>query len=497
MDSRKVHIKSFGCQMNKLDTTLVVSALKANGFNLTDSVKEADVVLINTCSVREHAEQRVFSHLGHLKHIKKTRPDLIVAVIGCMAQRLGADLLGHEAVDIVCGPAQIPQITELVTKALKEKHSSRQLVLAKRQAGARRPKPEREKSLVVTEKIRQGIDDYQTDELEKFESTYGIEDKQIPGQARLPRGLSGGQAFVRVMRGCNNFCSYCVVPYVRGPEVSRSPVAIIEQIKKLADAGVKQVTLLGQRVNAYKYTTGEKIYCLADLLQMASDIDGIKWIKFVTNYPSEEFFNEILQVMADSQKVSNYLHIPAQSGSDKILQAMNRHYTSGQYLELLEKARSTVPGIAIAGDFIVGFPGETEEDFQATINLVKKARYKNCFIFKYSPRPGTTADKRLRDDIPAEVKKRRNIELLAVQEKVSDELSRGFLGKKVKVLVEGLSKKPHLNSTESRDNPQLAGRTATDYIVVFNGPASLAGEFVNVKITQTSPLTLFGEFIQL
>jgi len=449
--------------MNRLDSAIIEAALQDVGFLLVDNVKEADVVLLNTCSVRQHAEQRVFSHLGHIKHIKKNRPDLVVAVIGCMAQRLGADLLGHEAVDIVCGPAQIPQITELVTKALEEK----------------------QKTLMVTEKIRQTSEE-QSLALEKFESVYGIEDKQIPGQA-----------FVRVMRGCNNFCSYCVVPYVRGPEVSRPPAKIIEQIKKLADAGVKQATLLGQRVNAYKYQAGEKTYCLADLLQMASDIDGIEWLKFVTNYPSEEFFDQILQAMADSSKVCNYLHIPAQSGSDEILQAMNRRYTAEQYLELLDKAKATVPGIVIAGDFIVGFPGETEDDFQATVNLVKKASYKNCFIFKYSPRPDTTADKRLKDDVPVEVKKRRNIELLTVQEQISDELSRDFLGRKVKVLVEGLSKKPHLNSAESRDNPQLVGRTATDYIVVFNGPASLAGEFVNAKITQTSPLTLFGELIWL
>jgi tRNA-2-methylthio-N6-dimethylallyladenosine synthase len=460
--------------MNRLDSAIIEAALQDVGFQIVDNVKEADVVLFNTCSVREHAEQRVFSHLGNLKHIKKNRPDLIVAVIGCMAQRLGADLLSHEAVDIVCGPAQIPQITELITKTLKEK----------------------QKTLAVMEKIRQASEE-QSLALEKFESVYGIEDKQIPGQARLPRGLSGGQAFVRVMRGCNNFCSYCVVPYVRGPEVSRPPAKIIEQIKKLADAGVKQVTLLGQRVNAYKYAAGEKTYCLADLLQMASDISGIEWLKFVTNYPSEEFFDRILQAMADSPKVCNYLHIPAQSGSDKILQAMNRRYTAEQYLELLDKARAKVPEISIAGDFIVGFPGETEEDFQATVNLVKKARYKNCFIFKYSPRPGTSADKKLQDDVPTEIKKRRNIELLAVQEQISDGLSRDFLGRTVRVLVEGLSKKPHLNSAESRDDPQLVGRTATDYIVVFNGPASLAGELVNAKITQTSPLTLFGELIRL
>jgi tRNA-2-methylthio-N6-dimethylallyladenosine synthase len=448
--------------MNKLDTALVGSALKKAGFSLTDIVKEADVVLINTCSVRDHAEQRVLSHLGNLKHIKETRPDLVVAIIGCMAQRLGEELLKHQAVDIVCGPAQIPQITELLTKVINEK----------------------QKKLAVTENIRQNTPEYQTDALEKFEASYGIEDKQIPGQA-----------FVNVMRGCDNFCSYCVVPYVRGPEVSRPPAAIIEQIKKLADRGVKQITLLGQRVNSYKYISGEKTYCLADLLEKASDIEGIEWLKFVTNYPSEEFFDQILHVMADCPKVCNYLHIPAQSGSDKILRAMNRHYTAKQYLELLDKARNAVPGIVIAGDFIVGFPGENEEDFQATVELVKKARYKNCFIFKYSPRPGTTADKRLNDDVPAEIKKKRNIELLTVQEKISDELSRDFLGKVVEVLVEGLSKKPHLNSAESGNKPQLVGRTATDYIVVFNGPTSLAGDFAEVKITQTSPLTLFGELI--
>ena len=450
--------------MNKLDTALVSSALREVGFSLTESVKDADVVLINTCSVREHAEQRVLSHLGHLKHIKKTRPDIVVGVIGCMAQRLGDKLLEHEAVNIVCGPAQIPRITELVTEALQQK----------------------KKSLAVTEKIRKTTEK-QNQTLEKFESAYGIEDRQIPGQA-----------FVRAMRGCNNFCAYCIVPYVRGPAVCRPPQAIIEQIKNLAEKGVKQVTLLGQTVNSYKFKSGQRTYCLADLLAMASDIKGIEWVKFVTSYPSEEFFDRILQVMADSPKVCSYLHLPAQSGSDKILRAMNRHYSSRWYLELLDKARAVVPDIAIAGDFIVGFPGESQDDFAATVELVKKARYKNCFIFKYSPRPGTRlwrAGKGLQDDVGAEVKQRRNIELLAVQEKVSDELSRAFLGKEVKVLVEGLSKKPHLNAADSGDNPQLVGRTATDYIVVFNGPESLAGRFVKAKITRTSPLTLFGELI--
>ena len=453
-----VFLQTYGCQMNKLDTALVSSALGEAGFGLTDSVEEADVVLINTCSVRQHAEEKVFSHLGHLKHIKESRPDLIVGVIGCMAQRLGSALLEHEAVDIVCGPAQIPQIVDVVNEAL----------------GGNR------KTLAITEKIRKA--NPSNERLEDFESVYDRAKKDIPGQA-----------YVRVMRGCNNFCTYCIVPYVRGPEVSRPAGKIIEQIKRLAGEGVKQVTLLGQRVNAYRYTAGEKTYCLADLLEMASEIDGIGWIKFVTSYPQQEFYDEILQAMVDLPKVCPYLHMPAQSGSDKILRAMNRNYTAGEYLELMERARATVPGIAIAGDFMVGFPGETEEDFEATVRLVEKARYKNCFVFKYSPRPGTKAEKKLEDDVPVEIKKQRNTKLLDVQSRISDELSRQFMGRTVDVLVEGLSKKPHLNPAGGRDLPQLVGRTATDWIVVFNGPVDLAGEFAKVKIARTSPLTLFGE----
>ena len=458
MKGKTVHIKSFGCQMNKLDTALVTAALKEAGFALTELVKEADAVLINTCSVREHAEQRVFSHLGNLKHIKENKPELVVGVIGCMAQRLGKELLEHDAVDIVSGPAQIPRIVALLKDAFLEK----------------------QKLLAVTENIRQS--NPENPELENFESVYDSDDKTIPGQA-----------FVRVMRGCDNFCSYCIVPYVRGPEVSRTPELIIEQVKRLAGEGIKSVTLLGQTVNSYEYKAGEKTYCLADLLEMASAVAGIEWVRFVTSYPAEKYFYEICCAMRDLSKVCNYLHIPAQSGSDKILKAMNRHYTCQQYLDLMGRARQVVPGISIAGDFIVGFPGETEEDFKHTVELVRKAQYKNCFVFKYSSRPGTSADKRLEDTISDDVKRRRNMELLAVQERISEQLSSDFLHKEVKVLVEGLSKKPHLNRVESNDNPQLVGRTAEDWIVVFNGPVSLAGHFAKVKITKTSPLTLFGK----
>jgi len=460
MTHKNVHIKSFGCQMNKLDTALVTAALQKEGYSFTDEVEASDIVLINTCSVREHAEEKVFSHLGFLKHLKKDHPDLVVGIIGCMAQRLGNELLEHEAVDIVCGPNQIPKITTLVKEAVENSN----------------------KRLAVTENIRKAA--AQNPELEDFEYVYDSGDKQIPGQA-----------YVRVMRGCNNFCSYCVVPYVRGPEVSRPPIKIIEQVKRLANEGVRQVTLLGQAVNSYQYSAGEKIYNLADILEMVNKIDGIKWIRFVTSYPQEGFFDSILEAMAELPKVCSYLHMPAQSGSDKILKGMNRKYTSAQYLELLERARSIVPEIAIASDFIVGFPGETDEDFQDTVNVVKKACYKNCYVFKYSPRPGTIGEKKLKDNIPLEIKKKRNIELLAVQEKISDELSKAFLGQTVTVLVEGLSKKPHLNTKDNGDKPQLVGRTDTDWIVVFNGTRNLAGTFAQIKVTKTSPLTLFGEVI--
>jgi len=454
-------LRTFGCQMNKLDSAIIEVSLQEAGCQFVDNAKDADVVLLNTCSVRDHAEQRVMSHLGNLKHIKESRPDLVVAVVGCMAQRLGGELFKQSAVDIVCGPAQIAEIPRLINEAFQGK----------------------KKATLVTEKIRQLSLDGQS--LERFETEYGIEDGEIPGQA-----------YVRAMHGCDKFCSYCVVPYVRGPETSRPPDAIIEQVKKLADNGVKQVTLLGQRINAYEYKAGDKTYCLADLLSRINNLDGIEWIRFVTSYPSAKYFDCILEAMANLPKVCRYLHIPAQSGSDGVLKAMNRGYTSAEYLGLLEMARRIVPDIAIAGDFIVGFPGETDDDFAQTVDLVKKARYKNSFIFKYSPRPGTIADKRLEDTIPLEVKKQRNYELLKIQEEISSELAREFIGKTVKVLVEGPSKKSHHD--QGMALPQLVARTAGDWIVVFNPAqrwAGLAGQFANVKITRISPLTLFGELV--
>ncbi len=444
--------------MNKLDTALVKSALKEAGFDITESLKEADLVLFNTCSVRQHAEDRVIANLGHMKHLKKSKPHLVVGIMGCMAQRLGKELLEHEAVNLVVGPGQIPHIVSLLEAVMHDQG----------------------KQLDISNEIRQQAPD--NPDLEAFESKHDSDDKQIPGQA-----------FVRIMRGCNNFCTYCIVPYVRGPEISRPPQAIVEQIEKLAQAGVKQITLLGQTVNAYAYEDAGKTYDLADLLVLVSEVNGIEWIRFVTNYPIEDNFDRIMQAMADLPKVCNYLHMPAQSGSDGMLKAMNRRYTAEQYLDLLKHARAIVPDIAVAGDFIVGFPGETNEDFQKTAELVRQAQYKNCFVFKYSPRPGTTSDNRLEDNVSDAIKQQRNLDLLAVQESVSANLCQTFMGKTVKVLVEGLSKKPHVNAAEHNNLPQLIGRTATDWIVVFNGPETLAGHFAEVTINRVSPLTLFGD----
>ncbi len=443
--------------MNKLDSALVTSALEDAGYALTPTAKDADLVLINTCSVRDHAEQRVLSHLGHLKHLKQARPQVVVGILGCMAQRLGETLLAHEAVDLVCGPAQIPHIVDLCEKVFVE----------------------RGKQIDITPHIRQDAPTHP--DLEVFETIHDGEGKQIPGQA-----------FVRIMRGCNNFCTYCIVPYVRGPEVSRPPEKILDQIKGLAHAGVRQVTLLGQTVNAYHHRRDEQEIHLADLLARVHEIDGIEWIRFVTSYPTPDHFSPILQAMADLPKVCPYLHLPAQSGSDKILKAMNRHYTAQAYLDMLAEARRVVPGLAVAGDFIVGFPGETEQDFEQTVTLVRQARYKNCFVFKYSPRPGTTSDKRLEDTLPMATKQARNVALLAEQETISQALAQNQVGQTVKVLVEGLSKKPHLNAAASQNLPQLVGRTASDWIVVFNGSPTLAGGFAEVTIEKAGPLTLFG-----
>lgn len=471
--SRKLYMETFGCQMNVLDSELVAGQLRAQGFESVSHARDADVVLINTCSVRGHAEDKVYSRLGELARIKRRRPEMVIGVIGCMAERDGENILARcPHVDLLCGPNAIARVPALVAEVLGAR--GRPVALA--QGPSRRLAPE-ERSLVL-------------DDLEAL-------DLARP----LPQDGTAIQAYVRVQRGCDKFCTFCVVPFTRGPEVSRPPANIVEEVRRFAGAGVREITLLGQTVNSYAFRENGRVVRFAELLERVHEVPGVRRLRFVTSYPGD-FTDDILAAMRDLPNVCEYLHIPAQSGSNPVLQRMKRQYSVEQYLDLIDRARATVPGISLAGDFIVGFSGETDEDFERTVALLERVRYKNCFIFKYSPRPGTAADRRLPDDVPAEVKRERNIRLLAVQDRISREDNARMIGREVEVLVEGFSaaaiKAQQAEQSRGQEvgwrrSDQLTGRTRGDQIVVFPGPESLIGRFVSVRITAATALTLHGE----
>ncbi len=446
----KVYLETMGCQMNRLDSELVEAALRAAGMELTDDARGADVLLYNTCAVRRHAEDKVHSRLGWACRRKADGRRIIIGVLGCMAQRLGEQLLRrHDGLDIVCGPGQLAGLAEMIAAA--------------------GPQPK----VALDPSRRDGPPG--DDAVERLDAGRDAAHTHLPGQA-----------YVRIMRGCDKFCSYCIVPLVRGPERSRPSELILAELRRLVDAGVTQATLLGQTVNSYRHDGA----ALADLLERIDGVDGLRRVRFVTNYPAD-FDRAILQAMRDLPTVCEYLHIPAQSGSDRVLRAMGRRYTRSEYDELIDAARETVPGIAIAGDFIVGFPGEREEDFAASADLIRRSGYKNSFIFKYSPRPDTSADKRLPDDVPEPVKRRRNGELLAVQEEVSLAGNRQLVGRTMEVLVEGPSPRADRQPVPApAGQTQMLGRTRGDHIVVFDGPASLAGQYVDVEVTAATALTL-------
>ena len=304
---------------------------------------------------------------------------------------------------------------------------------------------------------------------------------------------SADQAYVRVMRGCDKFCTYCIVPFVRGPEVSRNPAAICEEVNRLVEAGRSEITLLGQTVNCYRWQQGDKTVRFSDLLERLSATDGLRRLRFVTSNPID-FGDDILEAMRDLSNICEYIHCPAQSGSDAVLKRMNRKYSRAQYDELIDRAREIVPGVVLAGDFIVGFPGETEADHQTSADLIRRSGYKNSFIFKYSPRPGTPAAEKFKDDVPQEVKRRRNNELLAVQEQISLAHHQGYVGKTAEVLVEGPSRRANKQLTpQASQSLQLVGRTRWGHIVVFDGPVELAGQYVQVELLDASSLTLFGK----
>jgi tRNA-2-methylthio-N6-dimethylallyladenosine synthase len=484
--NKKLYIETVGCQMNMLDSELVVAALRKEGFELTGEVAEADTILFNTCSVREHAEHKIYSALGRLRHSKRRRPNQVIGVIGCMAQK-DKELVFRRAphVDLVVGTGQLAQIPELLSQARADRGRRLAVSLDRRDA------------------TRQEVSD-------SFQSYDPLRDPQMRP--------SPFQAFVRIMIGCDKFCTYCVVPMTRGPEQSRPPRHILHEVRQLAGEGVKEVTLLGQTVNSYKCTEDGRLWRLADLIAAMHDTPGLERIKFVTNFP-RDMSKDLLQAVRDLPKVARYLHVPAQSGCNEVLKRMKRGYTVEEYRAMMGRIRETVPDCAVSSDFIVGFCGESEASFERSVELVRECRFKNSFIFKYSPRSGTKADELLADDVPEEIKRQRNNRLLAIQNEISEEDNARLIGRDFEILVEGLSKsarkvgqvfrpvrsgldadepvQPENRRADSDDNdhPQLVGRTTCDRIVVFDGNPRLIGNLAQVHIYDCTPTTLLGTIV--
>lgn len=462
----KLYIETVGCQMNVLDSELVVAALRKEGYELTASTADADTVLYNTCSVREHAEEKIYSALGRIKNAKQSNPDKVIGVIGCMAQNHQRTVFERAPyVDLVVGPGQLHQVPELIRKV--QSGDGQQLEVSLGRKDGKR--------------------------LEIARSHESFDPLRDPTMRPTPF-----QAYVRIQIGCDKFCTYCIVPSVRGPEQSRLPEHIVSEAQQLADEGCKEITLLGQTVNSYKHRDGEQTTRFSDLLHSLHDIDGLERIKFVTNYP-KDMTDDVLTAVRDLPKCCKYLHVPAQSGSDAQLKAMRRGYTVGEYREMLARTYEQIPGVAVTSDFIVGFSGETDADFQMSMDLVRESRFKNSFIFKYSQRPGTKGAELLPDDVPDDVKRARNNELLALQNDISEADNQQFLGGRAQVLVEGLSKAALKNKAANSgdENPavQLTGRTMCDRIVVFDGNRRQIGETIDVAIYDANAHTLFGTVV--
>ncbi|HEX5106538.1 MAG TPA: tRNA (N6-isopentenyl adenosine(37)-C2)-methylthiotransferase MiaB, partial [Pirellulaceae bacterium] len=402
--TRRLYIETVGCQMNVLDSEMVVADLRKRGYELARELAAADVILFNTCSVREQAENKTYSALGRLRTFKKEHPEKIIGVMGCMAQKDQQLVLKRAPyVDLVVGPGQLARIPELIEEVAAGKGPQMAVSLGRKDG----PIAEIKRSHETFDPLRD------------------------PTMRPTPF-----QAYLRIQIGCDKFCTYCIVPMTRGPEQGRPPEQILAEARILANQGCKEITLIGQTVNSYRFTSGGRTTRLADLLQALSEIDGIQRLKFVTNYP-KDMTDDLLQAVRDLPKCSPYLHVPAQSGSNDVLARMKRGYTVEDYCEMMSRIRQTIPHAAVTSDFIVGFCGETEDDFQQTYDLVAECRFKNSFIFKYSERPGTKGAELLKDDVPYEVKNRRNNDLLELQNRISEQDSQRFLGERVEVLVEG------------------------------------------------------------
>ncbi len=456
--TKTLFIETVGCQMNVLDSELVVGSLRRQGYELVHEPTAADVILFTTCSVREHAEEKTYSALGRLAKHKKEHPETVIGVLGCMAQKDQEEVRRRAPhVDMVVGTGQLARVPELVAEVQKTRIPQYALSLGRSDGG------------------KQSV----TASFESFDPPRDASMRPTPFQA-----------FVRIQIGCDKFCTYCVVPTTRGPEQSRHPDHLVAECRQLANEGCKEVTLIGQTVNSYSFDHGDgRRTRLSDLMARIHDIESIERIKFVTNFP-KDMTNDLLDAVRELPKAVKYLHVPVQSGCDDVLKRMKRQYTIDSYREMLHRCRERVPGVAISSDFIVGFCGESEASFQKTMDLVREAKFKNSFIFKYSTRPGTKADDLYPDDIPEEVKKRRNNDLLAVQNANCLEDHKARIGETVNVLVEGPSR---LGERQVPGLRQMTGRTMTDHIVVFDGHDRLVGRTLSAKVKEASPFTLFAD----
>ena len=507
----RYYLETFGCQMNVLDSQLVEGQLRGRGLSPVDSYRDADVILFNTCSVRQHAEDKVLSRLGQLKHLKRRRPEAVIGVIGCMAEREKEGLFAKAPhVDLLCGPGELNRLPALLAEVW-ERHE---------QVAALAGSPSRR-----TEVMQRALE---------YDSLEALDLARAPGPEQNVL-----QSYIRVQRGCDKFCTFCVVPFTRGPERSRPPGHIVHEARGLVEHGCREITLLGQTVNSYVHLEDGRPVRFAQLLERVHAVDGLDRLRFVTSFPAD-WDEDIFRVMRDCPKITPYLHIPAQSGSDRILKAMKRGYTADAYLRLMDAARRHLPHVALAGDVIVGFCGETDEDFRRTAELVRRVDYTQLFVFRYSPRPGTKADRNLADDVPEEVKAARNRELLAIQAEIGLRHRERLVGHAVEVLVEGYSKAArkalgersseqrsrgkHSPSFARRRPPQaapleqcgsagtfvqeseqdrgrevsagasgqLVGRTPSDLMTIFEGRREHIGALVELRVERATPLTLFG-----
>lgn len=435
--SRSVYIETYGCQMNVADSELVASILNDSGFQITAIAEEADIILLNTCAVREHAEERVIGRISQLNGLRAHRPNLTLGILGCMAQHLSKSLPDRAPfVDLVMGPDAYRRLPEILAQ------SSNDALLDVR--------------------------------LDRSENYIGVD----------PVRKTGTNAWVTIIRGCDKFCTFCIVPYVRGRERSIAAPEIVHQVERIAAEGFKEVTLLGQTVNSYR--EGETDF--ADLLRLVSAVDGIERVRFTSPYPVD-FNDRVIEAMAELDAVCPSLHLPVQSGSDPQLAAMRRGYNIGEYRELVKKMRRAIPDIALTTDIIAGFCGETEEDFQLTCELMEEIRYDSAFMFKYSPREGTYAHKSMPDDVPEELKGERLQKIIKIQERISGEVNTRAVGQRTQVLVEGISKR---RAKDGRN--RYYGRSPQGKTVVFPQQAT-ANSLVAIDIDRNTSHTLFGNLV--